>query len=272
LSDKKANQESQLGELLTDQLEVALPTAIKEENRLNVILYGPDASGRTTTANYMAQEHQRSIIRMDQLVDFWQKRGHAMYDEAAKILEEKAEKLAADLAEEEKNKKKKKKKNEEEVEIKREEYKYLPRELLVRMLSKRLEEEDCNAGAIFDNLTSEYWPGDKFGVELICDAAPRQNVQVVLFNFNKEGGHQNAEDGEEGADEEEMEVCTNYRYARRHNPAFQTTKEDKPAEQTESKKSLKKSSNAKARKPIKEAKKNPVQIAAEAKAAEEAEE
>ena len=40
------------------------------------------------------------------------------------------------------------------------------------MLSKRLQEDDCNAGAIFDCLTSPHWPDEKFAIELICEAAP----------------------------------------------------------------------------------------------------
>jgi replication-associated recombination protein RarA len=38
-------------------MEVKLAPALKEENKLNVILIGPNSVGRTTVANYMAQEH-----------------------------------------------------------------------------------------------------------------------------------------------------------------------------------------------------------------------
>ena len=95
-----------------------------------------------------------------------------MADEATKFLEEKAEQLEVDLAEQEKKKKQKKKKGEEEPEIVRATYKYLPRDLLLKMLRKRLVEEDCNAGVIFDSLTSENWPNEKYAIELICDAVP----------------------------------------------------------------------------------------------------
>lgn len=44
------------------------------------------------------------------------------------------------------------------------------------MISKRLEEEDCNAGAIYDNLKSTYWEDEKAAIELICEAQPEQNV------------------------------------------------------------------------------------------------
>ena len=88
------------------------------------------------------------------------------------MLEEQDAKLQEELVEQEKKKKAKKKGKDQEEEFDAKKFKYLPKELLVRMLSKRLQEEDCNAGAIFDNLTCQYWPDEKFAIELVCDAAP----------------------------------------------------------------------------------------------------
>lgn len=150
-----------------------MPPALKEEKRLNVILVGPDSCGRTTAANYLAQEHQRALINVDKLVDFWQKRGHAMGEEATKYLEEQDLKLQEALAEAEKKKKAKKGKKDVDEEIDPTPYKYLPKELIQRMLVKRLQEDDCNAGAVFDNLTCPYWPNQNFAIELICDAVPQ---------------------------------------------------------------------------------------------------
>ena len=126
------------------------------------------------------------------------------------------EELKKRIAEQEAAKKTKKpKKGEVEVEINAGEYKLMSRDILVRMVKLRLEEDDCNAGAIFDNLTSELWPDEKFAVGFISDAIPNQSIQVLIFNFNKEvypvAGK---EDGDE------IEVCTNYRYATRHDPTL----------------------------------------------------
>lgn len=223
LTEQKGELESRLAEMLTEQLEVNMPPALKEEKRLNVVLVGPKSCGRTTVANFLAQEHQRSVIRLDQLFDFWQKRGHAMADEATKFLEEQKVKLEEALAEQEKRKRQKPKKGEVFQEVEPKEYRYLPKDLLLRMLRKRLQEDDCNAGTIFDCLTSEYWPDEKTAIELVCDAAPLQGVEVVLFNFNKESLQDDAApDGAEqaeAAEGEQTEVCTNYRYARRHDLA-----------------------------------------------------
>lgn len=50
----KGDLEAKLAEMLTDQLEVKMPPALPDEKKLNVILVGPDCSGRTTAANFLA--------------------------------------------------------------------------------------------------------------------------------------------------------------------------------------------------------------------------
>jgi hypothetical protein len=144
------------------------------------------------------------------------KRNHAIAEEATQFLASRDEELKKKLAEQEAAKKNKKpKKGEVEIEINPTEYKLMSREILVRMVKLRLEEDDCNAGAIFDNLTSELWPDEKFAIGFISDAIPNQNIQVLIFNFNKEVYPVAGK--EEG---DEIEVCTNYRYAMRHDPAL----------------------------------------------------
>mgnify|MGYP000890453188 CR=1 FL=1 len=97
------------------------------------------------------------------------------------------EELKKKLAEQEAAKKNKKpKKGEVEIEINPTEYKLMSKEILLRMVKLRLEEEDCNAGAIFDNLTSDLWSDEKFAIGFISEAIPNQSIQVLIFNFNKE--------------------------------------------------------------------------------------
>ena len=57
LTTLKGELEGKLAEMLTEQLEVKMPPALKEDKKLNVILIGPELSGRTTAANFLAQEH-----------------------------------------------------------------------------------------------------------------------------------------------------------------------------------------------------------------------
>lgn len=166
-----------------DRLEVKYPDPVKPEDKLNLVILGPEKCGKTTLANYLAQEHQRGVVRLDQLFDWCLKRGSQLAEEATKFLEERQAELEVALAEQEKRKKAKKKGKEEEPEVNPDEYRYLSKELLTKMLKERLAQEDCNAGAIFDCLESEYWPDSKFAISLICDAAPEQNLQVLLLKF-----------------------------------------------------------------------------------------
>lgn len=88
------------------------------------------------------------------------------------------------------------------------------------MIELRVQQEDCNAGAIFDSLSSEHWTDEKFAVKCISEALPSQNVQVLLFNFNKE--IQMNKDNQPV----ELDVCTNYRYSRRHDAHLANKKEE----------------------------------------------
>lgn len=69
------------------------------------------------------------------------------------------------------------------------------------MIQQRMKEEDCNAGAIFDNLESSYWPTLKFALESICEALPTQNIQVILLQIPKETGEVPPTDIEESKDD-----------------------------------------------------------------------
>jgi len=51
------------------------------------------------------------------------------------------------------------------------------------MVRMRVAEEDCNAGVIFENLTSEHWKDEKTAIDFISEAIPVQNLQLLVFNF-----------------------------------------------------------------------------------------
>lgn len=226
---------------------------MKEEKRLNLVIIGPEKSGKTTLANYLAQEHQRAVVRLDTLYDWCLKRGSHLAEEAQKFLETRQEELAAALAEQEKRKKAKKKSKEEEPEVNPAEYKYLPKDMLAKMIKERLAQEDCNAGAIFDCLESEYWPDSKFAVELVAEAVPKQNLQVLLLRFQRDVA--GADPGEEPA-----EVCTNYRYARRKAAAALKkpgSREEKPQGDADPAETKKRPKAKAAAKPVKKGQKAP---------------
>ena len=78
------------------------------------------------------------------------------------------------------------------------EWKYLPEELLIKMIVERTSYEDWNAGIIFDNLTSEYWRDERAIIDAICDALSEENIHLVSITLTK--------------DENGLEYCENFRY------------------------------------------------------------
>lgn len=97
------------------------------------------------------------------LLPWCEKNNTPTYEEAAKYL---AERDVECKAQEELEKKKKKKKDGEE-EFDPRVFKYLPKEMLMKLLQERCSHEDCNAGVIFDDLVSENWKDEKTIIETI---------------------------------------------------------------------------------------------------------
>ena len=56
-------------------------------------LLGPSGCGKTTAINFLSQEQQRGIIRLDNLFDFFTKRGSPLADEAAAFLAQREQDL-----------------------------------------------------------------------------------------------------------------------------------------------------------------------------------
>lgn len=54
LTRQKSDYEGKLADITAENLEVKLPPPVKEHDKLNLVLIGPNAVGRTTLANYMS--------------------------------------------------------------------------------------------------------------------------------------------------------------------------------------------------------------------------
>jgi hypothetical protein len=54
LFTQKSEQEAKIADAENEALPIKYPSAVKEHERLNLILIGPEKSGRTTVANYLA--------------------------------------------------------------------------------------------------------------------------------------------------------------------------------------------------------------------------
>jgi polynucleotide 5'-kinase involved in rRNA processing len=70
LTTLKGDLDAKMLEEKQAAIEVKATTAVKEHDRLNLVICGPGDSGETTLANYLAQEHQRKVIKFAGLYDW----------------------------------------------------------------------------------------------------------------------------------------------------------------------------------------------------------
>ena len=91
------------------------------------------------------------------------------------------------------------------------------------MIQERVKEEDCNAGAIFDNLYSSYFPNVKIIIDAICESLPKQKKQQQKNKKQKK---------QKPNDNTQYEVCTNYRYMRRKEEGLNNALTQKKDDQT----------------------------------------
>ena len=57
LQDTKSLLDTQLAEEESEPLEVQYPPQVKPHDKLFLVLAGPEKCGKTSVANYLAQEH-----------------------------------------------------------------------------------------------------------------------------------------------------------------------------------------------------------------------
>lgn len=181
LEEEKATLEQKISEIDSiSKVEKAVIPKVKTRDRLNIILFGPEKSGKSTIAYFLSEEHQRGIVNLSELLSWCEKNNTPTYEEAAKYLEERDVECKA---QEELEKKKKKKKDGEE-EFDPRVYKFLPKEMLCKLIRERCDSEECNAGVIFDNIIGDHWKDEKSIIETICDALQEESVSLVTIGLN----------------------------------------------------------------------------------------
>lgn len=99
LIDSKSHCEQLLSQEESETSEPKSIPSVKDKDKLNLVLIGPEKAGKTSVAQFLAQEHQRCIVKLDQLYDFCVKRNLPVGDKAAKFLEARQEDLAKALEE-----------------------------------------------------------------------------------------------------------------------------------------------------------------------------
>lgn len=139
LEAEKTDIEQKLNEIEAEKLVVKkVPRKVKERDRVNVILFGPEKCGKSTIAYFLNEEQERGIVNLNELLSWSEKNNSPSYEEISKYLEERDEECK--VQEELEKKKKKKKEGEEEFDPLI--YKHLPKEMLIKLLRERTSAED----------------------------------------------------------------------------------------------------------------------------------
>ena len=159
----------------------------------HVVILGPPGSGKSTLASGLAglggirkDEGRRGIVNLNELFEWNLSQKTPAAEKAEAYLSERRRDMENILAERDKiikkAGKKAKQKEEELGPFNEAPYHYLTEEILEEMLQQRLSHPDCNAGCIFDNLSSRHYPSELIGLKLILKVLRQNTIQVLLLS------------------------------------------------------------------------------------------
>ena len=136
--------------------EEKFPNFIPETERHSVIVWGMPGRGKSFLAISLAEKHSRALLSLNGIIDWHIQQASQTGEEIQKFLLIQAEKKEKDLQEREKLKKARKKV--EDIPFDEKVYKHIPLELFEKAISERIKCNDCNAGAVIDDLRCDYQP------------------------------------------------------------------------------------------------------------------
>lgn len=183
----------QLDDLKVSSKSNDYPRKVEDKFLHHVVILGPPGSGKTTLAAGLSSlggirkdEGRRGIVNLSELLEWNLSQKTPAADKAEAYLSERRKDMENILSERDKIIKKagkKAKQKEEELGAFNEApYHYLTEEIMEELLQQRLSHPDCNAGCIFDNLSSRHYPSELIGLKLILKALRQNTVQVLLLS------------------------------------------------------------------------------------------
>jgi len=187
---KKEKDELEQQKLLDEANDMTQPEKIPkvdDDKKVNIIVYGWDKVANIKLSQAIAEfteKYRRGIVDISKILQYNVQKNLPAGINAEKFLADKAKELTI-LKEDLEKKKKKLKKGEPEPIINEADFKVLPKEMFIELLKNRLLDDDCNAGAIFNSLETEFCKGPIECLELISEACGVQNVRVIMLEVPK---------------------------------------------------------------------------------------
>ena len=172
-----------------DEEEVKFPQQLEKHNKYNIILVGPEKTGKSSLCKEQQKHHFRGIVSIADIYEWNEKNGYNdTIQKAIKYLDEKKKELEIAKVEREKflkaNKNKKPKVDPPAFDEKK--YNYLSKEIMIEMLKNRLSKNDCAVGAIFDNITNKYVENEEILMEIIDETLQEENIILCTFEYSKD--------------------------------------------------------------------------------------
>ena len=177
IQELRENPDIEDKENVIKQLEESKPRPVEEptyalklddDKKVHFILWGPEGCGKTQLAKSIAKKHERGIVNMSELLDWNIAHKTEAAEKAQTYLEARKGEIDAYVAEKEKERKKKKTKSkEDEGQIPTDHFNWVNHEMIQELLVERLKHQDCNAGAVFDNLKSRNYESELVAIKAI---------------------------------------------------------------------------------------------------------
>ena len=173
--EDKDRLKQQLDEIIAaeNEVKVEYPRRVEDDVMKHIIIMGPPKCGKTALLKHLEEVQKRKIVNMNELVEWNKENATQAYSafeayqnqrqNEIKIVEQEREKLLKKAG------KKSKELEDKWGPIPVNLYTYVSEDVLKKLIAARLQHEDCNAGAMFDNLKSEYWPNELYLMKCLLE-------------------------------------------------------------------------------------------------------
>ena len=178
-----------LVEAMEDEINVKIPPAIDKKDRLNVILIGPEKSGKTSIIRQQMTKQFRGVVSIKNLLQWNLDNGHPDFTERIEKFKEEKKKEFDELKVAHDKLVKQAKTNKKLVvpdPPSENMYNFISKDLFFELLQNRLNEQDCGVGVVFDDLNTDLLDSPETVLEYLEDFFVEENLYLAFFEFPKD--------------------------------------------------------------------------------------
>ena len=178
-----------LVETMEDEINVKIPPAIEKKDRVNVILLGPEKSGKTSVVRQQMAKQFRGVVSIKNLLQWNLDNGHPDFTERIEKFKEEKKKEFDELKVAHDKLVKQAKTNKKLVvpdPPSENMYNFISKELFFELLQNRLNENDCGIGVVFDDFNTDLLDSPETVLEYLEDYFVDENLYLAYFDFPKD--------------------------------------------------------------------------------------